>query len=188
MGRQISPERLEILHEQHRHIRKKPGPQLVYVDGHEFIQIVAELRARRDNLHKGAPISPITKQLMSMAEGQTIYTKGMSQTALTTLRKTARKHMKNPAAKWRGELQPDGRLKITRQPDNSPVHHGRPRSHVVTALAKMNIDDVIILRDVPGGSVNNNHRAVARTLAGKPHMKWWCEKLSNGAVRARRIR
>lgn len=166
---------------------KPPRAVMVYIDGQEVLYILDELRQRRGTRKGQTGPSQRTQILMDMAVGDVVFFEPITQGALTTLRRTARKRMENPDARWHGETQNDGRVKITRMKDGSDHIFGLPRNPDIELMALMKVDDVLILKNVKG-KMYNGMKVQARRIMENSEANWKCENLANGLVRARRIR
>lgn len=195
MARSISDERLEILHEQFsgelRRRKDQEGP--IYVEMTIDVRAVSnalfELKQRRKEAGaKGAnKLSHITVALMSLKVGESFECAPITNSALTTLRNTARKKLGIPDARWHKETLEDGICKITRMPDGTPHLYGKSKNPAIDVMANMAVGETVILKTIIG-KMHNQIKVLARKKMDYAEANWKCENLANGDVRCTRIR
>ena len=196
MSRRISDERLAELHGliklqvkprvKNNSKKETPTKAMVYVDGQELCCLLDELRQRR-NRPKEANISRYTQLLMDMEVGDSFEVEPMTQSRLSTLRRTARKRMGVADARWHAETQPNGLVLITRMPDGSDHIFGKPKNPAVIILASMMVGEIVILHCLKG-KIYHSLKMQARKQMDYADAHWRFENLANGSVRAERIR
>lgn len=195
MSRRVSDDRLGAIHLRLTDaIRQREGPQwLEYrgasvVEGHDLIALLDELRQRRrrgTDPDSGAfPIGETTAKLIAMNVGDVITLPATTNGALTNARKTARKHLNAPDARWHAMAQPDGTVRVERRPDGSAHEFGLPRNPIVDQLAAMNVNGRITVTT----RLTNNFKILARRKMNQPEAQWRTEALANGKFRVRRIK
>ena len=202
MSRHIPDDRLAAIHDEIRTLTRRaaqPVPaygitswgeqrHLIGVDLRDISCALDELKQRRhrDGKYGAKPIGPITKALMEMAPGDVIEVHPMTDGALTTCRKTARKHLNEPQAVWHSVTLENGMRRITRMPPGTPVHadYSNP---AVYLLADMAVGDVLMLKTLQG-KMHNQIKVKARRVMNDPAANWRCENLTSGNVRCRRVR
>lgn len=185
MSRRISDDRLEALTLLLRYKKDAVGVERLFqIDCRELSCIVDELRRRRQRGgQKGAfQYGETTKALMAMKVGDVIMLPPTTQSALTTCRKTARKALDAPEARWHCQEQPDGQVRVERMEDGSQHLFGRPRNPAIAAMANMRVGETITIK----GMMYNALRIRARSDLRNPNAKWKSETLANGSTRVTR--
>lgn len=195
MSRRVSDDRLEVIHlHLSRAIRKKEGVQWLTVggvevcDGHDLIALLDELKRRRSTNGTTGRflLGETTRTLMAMKVGDEVEIDPISQSKLTTARRTARKNMLNPNAVWRSYLLDNGRHRIVRAPDGSPINEKR-HNPAVYVMAKMLVGHVVTISTLKG-KMHNGIKTTARNLMKNTAADWRCTNLANGDVRCTRVR
>jgi hypothetical protein len=202
MSRHISDEQLEIIHTAVTGLTRKvqePVPgfgimpwgehrNIIGVDLRDVACALDELkqRRRRNGKFGGTRIGPVTSTLIRMKIGESVLLRPMTSGALTTARKTARKHMDDPSAVWHSVTLPSGMRKVTRMPPGTPVHadYSNPAVYV---LAGLKVGDMAVLTTLKG-KMHAEIKTHARQVMNLPEANWKCENLANGTVRCRRTK
>lgn len=193
MSRHVPDERLGAIQEHLiRAIRNHRDQQWVSVNevvlcrGEDLSSLLDELRRRRQsNGQKGSfKLGPTAKLLINMKVGETVEIPPVTEGALTTARKTARRVMNNPEAVWHSYVQPNGLQRVTRAPDGSPAYQ-RNHNPAVAQMAAMRIGQTITLTTVKG-RMYTGLKALARRKLDKADAQWACVNLANGDIRCTR--
>jgi hypothetical protein len=160
----------------------------VTVDAAKLSPLLDELIKRRPNPESAKRLGLTTKTLMRMEVGEVLDFPPISQVALSTARKTAKKHMGNPDAYWHGVTQPNGFVQVTRMPDGTPKMHGLPKSPIIAKLAAMNKNGRIVVPASEAPRLPQRVKAQARAALDFAGADWRREPLANGDVRIVRIK
>jgi hypothetical protein len=194
VSRHVSDDRLGAIHLKLTYaIRKKAQKQYlmlndqVVVEGRDMIALLDELRRRRqDNGKMGAfPLGKTAVTLMSMKVGESVELDPVTPGSLSCARNTARKKMGVANAVWRSKTQANGKVRVMRMPDGSPVHDDIPHP-VVAKMAAMKIGEVVTIKELPG-KMHNGVKVNARRIMGKADANWRCQNLANGHIRCVRV-
>lgn len=199
MSRRVPDSRLELLHVQAssalRRIatndHKRPGPKgpvWVQMDARDLAPLLDELRRRRrkPGAKGGFRLGALTKTLMAMQPGETVTLGPTTQGKLTGARRSARKALGVPDARWHSETQPDGSVRVERLEDGADQIYGKPRNPAVAILAGMVLGQTVTL-DM-AGHLPTPIKHQARALAKSPGLQWKTERLANGKLKVWRIR
>lgn len=194
MSRKISDDRLGAVHARlSAAIRKRPvGEWLQYrgeaiIEGHDLIALLDELRQRRKRAGENGAFKhgKTTRVLLAMGVGDTAILPPTSIGAITSARKSARKALDNPDAVWACQTLDDGTVKVTRQPDGSDRHYGKPKNPAVAILAGMHLNQVVVIE----GTLYAALKQQARKAMGEAGIgaNWKTETLTTGRTRVRRV-
>lgn len=163
---------------------------MVLVDARFLSPLLDELKQRRRarKTINGGNANPLSAQLAAMEVGEYIITQPVSHNNLTSLRRTARKRMINPAAVWERETREDGMVRITRMPDGWSFNH---KTNPLTAdLADMRVgehrDVICLATDVR--AMHDNCKNAARRLMNDPQAQWRTKRIRPTLFRIRRTR
>lgn len=146
--------------------------------------VLDELRQRRER-PKTAKLSRYTQILMQMEVGAQVEFEPMQQSRLTTLRTTARKHMGVPDAKWRGEVQANGLILVTRLPNGAEAVPGKPPHPAAGEMAKMAVGEEKVIAMPKTGFYHMKPRA--RKMLDIAEANWRSTALANGKFRVKRV-
>ena len=127
-----------------------------------------------------------TRVLMAMQVGESVEIEPITNGALTSARRTARKHMGNADAVWHAQTLDNGLIRLTRQPDGTP-RHAKYHNPAVYKLAAMEVGQVETVTTLKG-KIHNAIKIHARKIMDNSEAQWRCTNLASGAVRCERVR
>lgn len=191
MSNFLTQDRLEALHEQVRPVvrdYRNKHARLVYpkrptyqMDAIELSNLIDEVRQRRGR-RTAFRTAMLTDWMIASKVGDVILIAMRSHNAITTNRRTARRKLDNPDAKWTCITLPNGTMRIERVAEDAPVP--KRWNPISFQMAEMNVNGVIIVEY--GGRLPNTFRVHAREKMNNPHAQWRGETLANGKLRITR--
>ena len=194
MSRHVPDDRLGAIREHLIRAVKNTKAQLWVSAGKTTLCQAEDLRALLDEVSRrrqsdgkmgSFQLGKTASLLMGMKVGDEVEIEPITQGALTTARRTARKRMDNPEAVWRSYLQDNGLQRIVRAPDGAPVYDKR-HNPAADIMAKMKVGQTVILTTVKN-RMHNGLKVLARRKMDKAEANWRCTNLANGDVRCTRI-
>lgn len=189
MSRRIADDALEALHERIRaEVKHKEPPHWVSVPGRDLMCILDELRRRRALAGRkgGFKLSHTTRTLLDMEVGEIRVLPPTTIGAITTARKTARKHLENPEAVWAAQTLESGKVRIERMPDGSEKHFGKPKNPAVKQLAALAVGERVVIE---GGLYSSLKQQARRAMGECGHgADWRSETLTTGRARVTRTK
>lgn len=168
-------------------------PIWVQVDARYLSPLLDELRQRRrqTGAHPSGTsnISNTTNVMMLLKVGESVEVEPITHTALTSLRRTARKRMNNPYAVWHRKTLPSGLVQLTRMPDGTPAA-AKYSNPVIPLLAGMRVGasfDWEVEREAQRGFRDHQANA-ARSLMCEPQAQWRARRVSSTRFRITRVK
>lgn len=187
----LSETRLALLHlEISRQVRPhkdhKHRPLFGEVNLREYSYVLDELRRRRGEIGR-CMHAPLTKWMIASQVGDTTVIPPKTNGAITTCRRSARRGLNNPDARWHAQTLRDGNIEIMRMDDGSDHIFGLPRSPIPGRLASMNPHGRLVI-DYQGRRLPSTFKVSARDILGDSKANWRYTTLVNGSVLVVRTR
>ena len=195
MSRHVPDERIEVMQEHLGRAIRSTREQLWIVAGKTTLGLAADLRAILDEVRRRRAndgrmgtysLGKTAKVLMAMHVGESVEMEPVTQGALTSARRTARRRMENPDAVWHSRTQPNGLMRVTRMPDGTPTHDKNHNPAIFT-MAAMAVGETVTLTTLKS-KMHNGIKIRARRLMDNTEANWTCINLANGHVRCTRTR
>lgn len=189
MSRRIGDDALEALHLRIRaEVKRKEPPHWVSVPGRDLMCIIDELRRRRtsDGRSGAFKLSPTTRTLLMMKEGDVCFLPPTTIGAITSARKTARKHLDNPNAVWACQTLESGNVRVERMPDGSEKHYGLPKNPAIEQIAPLLPGESVVIQ----GSLYAALKQQVRKKMGVAglHAQWISRTLTKGRTKVTRTK
>lgn len=195
MSRHVDEERIAVMQEHLSRAVRSTRDRVWVTAGDVTIGMAEDLRAVLDEVRRRRAqdgrlgtftVGKTAKVLMAMKVGESVEIEPITQGALTTARKTARKRMENPDAVWRSYTLPNGLHRIVRAPDGSGIYEKR-HNPAVSVMAAMHVGETITITTLKG-KMHNGIKIQARRRMDCAEANWRCTNLANGDVRCTRVR
>lgn len=190
MSVHLSDTRLAMLHldvsRRVRHRKDCKTPIIGEVDLREVGWALEELMRRR-NLVAKPRYGELTQWMIASQLGDVIVIPPKTMSAITTCRRSARKALGAPDARWWSQTLADGRVRIERMKDGAPYIFGKPPSPIPPMLASMNVNGRLTI-DYRGRTFPHKFKVIARQIMDLPEAQWRYTRLVNGKIKVRRIR
>lgn len=122
-------------------------------------------------------IAPLSRALAALEVGAAMIAPAMPTQCVRGRMSTARKLMDNPAATWRSETLPDGRIKVTRRDDGATTYaRDLTKNAKAMEMAALKPGESVWSRTIATsrgrGQMGSNAKVAARKLLGAPRANW----------------